>query len=146
MRNRTEQVTTKIEGSDFDEEGSDFDDSGDDWKPVEGEVVSFNFLTRIKRQNISFIFCRRESNQKKEESLHPKVQAVLKRGQPQRDPAEHPLRKRKRKVLMKKRKRRTMKKVNRLLLKAERLISCFVFKKNLGGEEEESENEEESEG
>lgn len=36
MRNRTELVTTQLEGSEFEDE-SDFEDSEEDWKPAKGE-------------------------------------------------------------------------------------------------------------
>jgi hypothetical protein len=37
MRNRTEMVTNKIEGSDYDE-ADDFEDSEEDWQPEKGDV------------------------------------------------------------------------------------------------------------
>lgn len=33
MRNRTEMVTTTLDGSEFEEDASDMDESEDDWRP-----------------------------------------------------------------------------------------------------------------
>lgn len=53
MRNRTELVTTTVEGSDNEESGAD--DSGEDWQP-EKVLFSLDFFRSIFPANVKCIF------------------------------------------------------------------------------------------